>query len=217
MSCSAIRSIFVCAVAFLGALCGDALVEGLSNSQLLWHGDYTDRSSADLVPMAIVAGLTAVVVLALLWRHRLGGWKPATRVLVRSASRALSAQAVARLLPVVYALQLLTLFCMESAEQFLVYGHFFGGTLWLGGPIAVSLAAHALLGVLFAFVLARSLTFGADVLAGIVVRILTIFLARSRESIALHIGRSEHHGAHVHLWSTPTGERGPPTAILFRF
>ena len=39
---------------------------------------------------------------------------------------------------------------METLEQAVVVGHFFGGTVWVGGPLA-SLAVHAALCVATAF------------------------------------------------------------------
>lgn len=216
MSYKAIRTIFVCAVAFVGAVAGDALIEGLSNSQLLWRGNYTDHSSADLLPMSIVAGLTVAVVLALFLKHRLGTWKPATRALVLAASRALAARGVVRLIPAIYLLQLATLFGMESIEQVAVYGHLFGGTVWLGGPVAVSLCAHLVIAAVFTLALARCLTVLADMLAYIVGRILAHVLARSRERVALGSRTDEPHGERYHVWSARTGERGPPTPILVR-
>jgi hypothetical protein len=45
---------------------------------------------------------------------------------------------------------------MEASEQVLVRGHLLGGTIWLGGPVIVSLAAHAVTCVLVAFAVAKT-------------------------------------------------------------
>ena len=112
-----IRAVFICAVAFLAATLGDALVESISNAQVLWQGHYTDRSSLNLLPMSAVALAAFMTTLALVlaeYLRRTGGsprelWSSAARVLVPSDIPSPSA-----LLPAIFALQIPTLFAMET-------------------------------------------------------------------------------------------------------
>ncbi len=60
-------------------------------------------------------------------------------------------------MPLIFALQLLALYAIETFEQVVVYGHPLGGLLWLGGPIAASLVVHAFTCVAVAFVASRFL------------------------------------------------------------
>lgn len=147
------RSGFTLLVALLAATVGDYVVEGISNAHLFWRGRYTDGSSADLVPMAIVVAVafSLAVVFGALRRLDL------TDASGARAARPLSMRTVAKLLPSIFALQLLALDAMETAEQLVVYGHAFGGAVWLGGPVWFALAAHAAIGAFSAFALAALL------------------------------------------------------------
>ena len=61
------------------------------------------------------------------------------------------------MLPSVFAMQMAALFCMETLEQIAVTGHPFGGSIWLGGPVAVSLFAHLLACATFVWALSAAL------------------------------------------------------------
>jgi len=67
--------------------------------------------------------------------------------MARKANAVLAGDALSRgcvpLLPSIFALQMVTLFIMETAEQLLVFRHAFGPTIWLGAPPAISVAVHA--------------------------------------------------------------------------
>jgi hypothetical protein len=109
-----------------------AAVERLSNAGVFGSGRFTDGSNLDVIPAMLTACLIAILAIS-------------TRVkieLVRESDRALQG-AVSRLLPAVFAAQIATLFTMETLEQLVIAGHPLGGTIWLGGPLAVSLTAHA--------------------------------------------------------------------------
>jgi len=145
---------FCLAVAFIGAAIADPLVEALSNAGVFGPGNYTDHSMVDVIP-ALAIGLTAATVWLLIEVRKLLGrpvCKP--RWLSRSL-RALDAQCIAKMYPVIFAVQLVILFSMETLEQIAVYGHVIGLLIWLGGPIAVSLLAHALVCACATFILHR--------------------------------------------------------------
>ena len=120
---------FCLAIAAIAAALADPLVEFASNARWFGPGRFTDGSNLDVVP-ALLAG---VALLALF--------------MVRKAKVVLVGDALSRgyvpLLPTIFALQMVTLYVMETAEQLLVFGHGFGPTIWLGAPPAISLAVHA--------------------------------------------------------------------------
>jgi hypothetical protein len=146
MSRSTIRWWFCVAVAVMAAAVADPFVEACSNAGLFGSGAFTDHSNAAVVP-ALFGG-SACLAVYLILRVR--------RELLRRSCEALRPH-FAALLPRIAVLQMLVLFAMESSEQFLVYGHFYGGAVWLGGPVWFSLTIHALVGAALAIGLARLL------------------------------------------------------------
>lgn len=121
---------FCAAIAVIAAAVADPIVEFCSNAGLLGTGRYTDHSNLDVAP-ALVAGFGLLAL-----------------YLVRRAPAILAGRApsccVARSLPAILVLQLAALFLMETAEQILVCGHPLGSTIWLGAPLPIALAIHAL-------------------------------------------------------------------------
>jgi hypothetical protein len=132
---------FCLAVAVIAAAVADPLVEFASNAGWFGHGLFTDRSNADVLP-ALPAG---AVVLALF--------------ILRRARAILDGCALPRrcwtLLPAIFVVQLVVLFVMETCEQIVLCGGVLGPAVWLGGPIAASLAMHALSCVAFTWIFAR--------------------------------------------------------------
>jgi len=203
-----IRVAFIMAVAFCAATTGDAVVEAISNSGFLWRGRYTDNSSLDLLPMFALSVVALLGALYLVVRSRveLGS----LRALAFTTSRALRLTTVVRLVPAIFAFQLATLFVMETAEQMIVYGHSFGGTLWLGAPIVFAVAMHFALGSLSALSLAVALSFSADQVVRIV-RILVRRLARAAtQSQAAFRWFEQFRQDHQWLLRTSLSDRGPP-------
>ena len=62
----------------------------------------------------------------------------------------------------IFAAQAAILYLMETAEQRVMYGHVLDGLLWLGGPIAVGFAAHAVMTVVIAVTASKALQAFAD-------------------------------------------------------
>jgi len=169
----AVSGFFIVAVALIAAVAGDAVVEGLSNANLFWHGEYTDRSSLDLLPVSLVAVVIAIATLGLilLSAARCTGLSP-RRLMVAAAQ--LVPRDIVRLAPVIFGTQLAALFAMETTEQIAAFGHAMGGTVWLGGPVAISLLIHAV----FAFVCASSLAQALHQVANRVIRAMSGIIAR---------------------------------------
>ncbi len=214
MKHSSIYGVFVCAVALFAAVLGDVVVEGISNAQIFWRGNYTDRSSLDLLPVFVlaVAALIATQSLALLARASETGIS--LRALILSTSRALMPREVARLLPAIFALQILVLFSMETTEQVVVYGHAFGGALWLGGPVVMSLTIHALFSVSAAFGLSSALSALSETITRIVKCLFARFVACARSTI-VHF-RKRVVFALALIVTESLVERGPPLPIAAR-
>jgi uncharacterized protein YacL len=127
-------SLFGLAVAAVSAALGDIVVESLSNHAVFGPGHFTDGSTVDVVPAAIIG---FVFFGAFLWRR--------VRDALRKISAMISSRTIARMLPAIFAMHMLLLFFMETLEQWLVLGRFLGGTIWLGGPTTASLALHVVI------------------------------------------------------------------------
>ncbi len=152
------RLLFCLTAAFTAAALGDPLVEWLSNRGAFGAGHFTDQSYADVLPAFAAAFVFAAlfligVVRRALPRSRLGR-APAW---LRDSRTAVPLRMALRLTPITFALQIGTLFAAETLEQFAIAGHPFGGTVWLGGPVLVSLALHAAIGLLVVALFARLL------------------------------------------------------------
>jgi hypothetical protein len=146
----ACRLPFLFAVAFVAAGLGDPVVESVSNTGIF--GQYVDNNHLGVVP-TLLAG--AVVIAEVLVLRFLEAWRRSTdsRGSLIHIARDFGSRSVARDFPLIFALQLLSLFAMESGEQLVAGGKLLGGTAWLGGPILFSLIAHAIIGGLCTFAL----------------------------------------------------------------
>ena len=145
-----IRAWFCVTVAVTAAALGDPLVEFASNAGAFGAGTFTDHSYLDVLPAFGVA--TAFVLVQSLARVRSIFSKR-----LRAAGDALTLRRALALLPAAFALQIAVLFGMETLEQLAVYGHVLGGSVWLGGPVAISLAVHAACCALGTLLVVRSL------------------------------------------------------------
>jgi hypothetical protein len=208
LSRSSIQIWFCLAVAAISAAIADPLVEWASNAGRFGPGNFTDHSSADVVPALLVGVL--FVATHLLLRIRRALTSGPTHDLLRASRAALSGRVV-RLLPLMCAIQILALYCMETAEQVAVVGHPLGGTIWLGGPVLVSLAVHAIACVLVACAASkvlRALTRSA-VLA---VRIILAMAARPARGVSpTELGRPSACCSQIAFFVLcNVGERAPP-------
>lgn len=133
---------FPMAAAVVAAALADAIVEFASNSGWFGSGSFTDHSNLDIVPALLVGfGLLAFYMA-----------RKARAVLAGQALQ----QGVVVALPAIFALQLLALYVMETAEQLVVWRHVLSPTAWLGGPLPISLTIHAILCLAVALTIARS-------------------------------------------------------------
>lgn len=194
-------------MATVAAAIADPMVEFASNAGWFGPGHFTDHSNLDVIP-ALIAGTLLLAVYAGL-KVRAAIASPSVNVF-RAFDRACT-QTLPSLLPVAYAIQLFALFAMESCEQALLWGHLGSSTLWLGGPIAISLGVHALLCVLVAVAATKLVrVLGATALRTMV---LMRTLLRARHNAAPAVGdRLPRTVAFVYLTLARRGigERAPP-------
>jgi hypothetical protein len=134
-------TLFGIAVAALAAALGDVLVESLSNHGVFGPGRFTDGSTLDIAPVTIAGVL---LLGAFVWRR--------VHCALREFSAAISGRSILFVLPVIFATQMALLFMMETAEQRIVTGHFMGGTIWLGGPLLISVTLHAAICAIVAWI-----------------------------------------------------------------
>ncbi len=134
---------FCVALAVISAALADPLVEFASNAGWFSRGSFTDHSNLDVVP-ALLAGLGLMIVFL---------FRKARQLVVGQAFP----RGIAPLLPAIFVLQILTLYAMETGEQFLVFGHLLGPTIWLGAPPPISLAIHGAISVGITLWFGRSL------------------------------------------------------------
>jgi hypothetical protein len=125
-------------------------------------------------------------------------------------------QDIPRLLPLVFALQIPTLFTMETIEQIVVYGRPVGGTLWLGAPIAASLFLHAIVAAICALLVARGLTALAQKLLRVVAFVVSWFLKRLNTHPTFAHRSQRIRKVKQIFCLAHTGERGPPLSFALR-
>jgi len=159
--------VFCLAAAVTAAALVDPVMERLSNTGVFGPGPFTDHSNLDVVPALCVGAAFSVTFVIGLVRRTLAKTCYAPRWL-RVSARAMDSATITRLLPAIYAMQIGALFAMETVEQTIVTGHPLGGSIWLGGPIAVSLLLHAMGCVAFTAALSRVLNWLAQTLVHVV-------------------------------------------------
>jgi hypothetical protein len=209
----AIKIWFCLAVAMIAASLADPLVEFASNSGWFGPGAFTDNSNWNVVPALLVGLLFVALHFYLRVRSHFAEAQKAELNWLKLASDALGAR-IRYLIPVIFAVQVLALYVIETSEQLVTYGHPLGGSIWLGGPIAASLTTHAVV----CCVIALAVSWLVRALAAATIRLVTLvrafailqvreprpnFLSRARRISA---GRSTRVLCRI-------GERAPPFLI----
>jgi hypothetical protein len=205
-----VRICFCLAAAVIAAAVADPLVEAAANAGWFGFGRFTDHSTLDVVP-ALVAGCL-LVLLQLVMRVHGAARLPSDRALslLRVSDRALS-QGAAKLLVATFTLQISVLFWMETAEQIAVYGHPLGGTIWLGGPIAVSLIVHGIACIAVSLAIARSVRALATTALCAIKFMRAMATLHARANVPLAIRRCEASlSIPASLVFLNAGERAPP-------
>ena len=205
---------FCFAVAVLAAAITDPLVEAASNAGSFGSGNYTDHSNLNIVPALCVAALLAGFLLFLRVRDVLEHRSEPLPQWLRMSGDALAGQRLCSLLPGIFAVQLVALFFMETCEQIVVAGRPLGGTIWLGGPVLISLALHATMCFATTFIAGEAMRCSAHTALRIARFILRIIASVSRFPRTVVLGRGS---ALSFRAADPTacriGERAPPFLV----
>jgi hypothetical protein len=169
MRAGAARLLFCLVAGVTSAALADPLVEALSNHGVFGAGRFTDHCNADVLP-ALAAALVfgALFVVSAVRRAVLRTRPGRAPAWLRDSRAAVPLRTAIRLFPAAFALQMVTLFGAETLEQVVAAGHAFGGAVWLGGPILVSLGLHAAIGLLVVAVLARLLDWVAQSIVDVI-------------------------------------------------
>jgi hypothetical protein len=213
VSRSALRLWFCLAVAIIASAIADPMVESASNAGWFGPGTFTDHSTADVIP-ALLAGCLAAVV-CLMFRVRAAlATTSSHKTFLRATGQALDS-GLARLLPPAFALQMLVLYAMETAEQYIVWGHTLSPTIWLGAPALISLGAHAVVCGVVAWVVARSVRALARATLRVIqfVQAFTTLRIRSTQPIARLSRDSDTYASLGTVLLRGIGERAPPLLV----
>jgi hypothetical protein len=203
------RLCFCFAVAITAAAVADPLVESLSNAGVFGPGRFTDRSNAAMLPALSVGFLFAALFVFVLARRGLAGQGTVQRWL-RISEAALSPTTVFGLFPATFALQIAALFTMETAEQRVILGHTLGGTVWLGGPVLISLAFHVIVGMIVAALFVRLLHWLAQSVAEAIAFLrLVLVWAALTPAAPMQLGWERPRRSDEPALSRPH-DRGPP-------
>jgi hypothetical protein len=205
------RALFAIAAAVMSAAVTDSIVECLSNAGAFGAATFTDHSSLDIIPALSVALILCGLIVAGIVRRtvRHAGAAPSW---LRSIGEVARERRVAYILPAVLAIQLGALWLMETVEQIAVAGHPLAGVLWLGGPIAVSLACHALGCVITTVLLGRIVRWSAQTVVKVIrlIRLWLCLIADGPSASHMHASIVVRGGTRAPLLRRLRGRAPPP-------
>jgi len=171
---------FLLAVALVAAGLGDPVVESVANTGI-FGGHFADNDHLAVLPTLFAGLIIALEILAVrfleVWRSADG---PGDRLI--GVAKDIGARSFAREFPLIFGLQLISLFGLESVEQLFAGGKLLGGTAWLGGPVFFSLMVHAIIGAICTFALGACMRAMVRTFASIVrtaVRFIWLAIAKT--------------------------------------
>lgn len=176
-----IRLPFLTAAACIAAALADSVVESVANTGI-FGGHYADNNHLGVIPAFLVGVIVALEFAAM---HVVAGLRRSAHgadTWLRYAARAIAERSPVPDLPFVFAMQIVALFLLESAEQFAVGGTALRGSQWLGGPIGFSLLLHASACVGCTFALRSVMCALARTFATFICAIRFVWLAIARAS-----------------------------------
>jgi hypothetical protein len=196
------QGLFGAVAGISAAALADPLVEAASNAGCFGRGNFTDHSMLDVLPAALTAALLALLYVVVRARAALGAPLAAPRVRFVTT------------LPAVFAAQLGALYAMETLEQIAVTGHVLGGALWLGAPVAIALALHALVCVAAVWILSRALDAATRGALGAARLVRALLVRRSFPRAAGLRARDRAPATpRMHPLASRSGKRAPPLAL----
>ena len=205
---------YLIAIALVAAAVGDPLVESIANSGVFGSA-YHDGNQLSVVPTLVVA---LALALWLACRRAVAVWRRSRDVrsdwVIEVAQRGRTGSPL-RDLPLVFAAQLVAVFAMEAVEQLVTGAPLETGLSWLGGPVAFSLAVHALICVALTLALARLCVAIAGTVDSIVRAAVAFVLAFTQPAVPVRFvarrlaSRPRAQAPHVRQ----IGGRAPPLAF----
>lgn len=207
---AAFRGVFCLVTAVTAAALADPFVEAASNAGLFGPGRYTDHSTIDVVPALAAAAAFALLYVVMRARPALADRSRTLARRLHAIDRAAGATRLATLFPLIFIAQLATLFVMETVEQIAIAGHPLGGTLWLGAPVPIALALHALACAVTSALLTHAL--GALTRAAVRIGLFVRGVAMVRTAAVPLFSRRRRSFAtvRIHPLATRAGKRAPP-------
>jgi hypothetical protein len=203
---------FCLAVAVVSAATADPLVEYISNAGWFGRGSFTDHSTLDVLPALTIGAFLGVLLVIHKVRGALRDRGVGPSHFVRASREALDVGMLPFLCRA-FALQIAVLYAMETCEQYVVYGHALGATIWLGGPAPLSLGLHALVCALVAAALARTVRTCAQGALRVIAFIRTRAILVGRDTPAQCRRHATVFGRLAPL-ARRFGERAPPLPIV---
>jgi hypothetical protein len=211
------RALLFLAAAVLSAVISDWVIETAANLGLYGpaFADHDQRSVLATTTAGVVLAVAAIVV-SLLERWRvLRGDSPQDWLV--DAARDISRHWSWRAFPSTLAVAIAVRYAMESAELLRTSGHVAVGLGWLGGPVLIALALHALFCVLTVLVLVAVMQTVVRAFDAVVVAVATLIaVLLSAISPSGDFARRDPFRRVVHcrsLLGRRLGERAPPLAL----
>jgi hypothetical protein len=178
------------AVALVAAALADPIVESIANAGTFGPG-YADNTHLGVIPTAVLGAILVLEIAVVRCLDVLRGFTAASRTRFADVASSLGTRSTLTDLPIVFALQIATLYALESGEQLATSGQFAGGLVWLGGPIAFSLIVHAAMGIGLTFALGALLRAIVRAFASVVRTVFALLwtLQRDRSADGRRVGR----------------------------
>jgi len=211
------RAFLFLAAAALSAVMSDCLIENAAHFGLYGprFADHDQRSVICTITAGVMLVLAAALIL-ILERLRVVRTAFAAQDWVADAAHHIATKGSWRTLPPTLGAALLVRYAMESSELLSNTGHVAVGLGWLGGPLLVALAVHAVccaLALLGLSAVMRSLDDAVRALVSTLVALLSALLTRvARGPVSV---RRDHRCAlrGQSPLARLLGERGPPALV----
>jgi hypothetical protein len=211
----ALRWCVLGAAAVFAAALGDFVVERIADTGIFGAGYVDHDQSAVGTAIVLAIGIVLAVVLrrcaTLLGAagiRRRAAWR-------RVTMRALAPRAVARALPLIVAAQLVGVYAIEAAERLALGAPLPDGLVWLGAPVVIALALHALFAIGCAFVVSAALrallTWCAALVAVVLALVVTALGAAAAACLGARVDPPLAGGRNHR--ARERGERAPPLLL----
>lgn len=210
------RFALIVMAALVAAALGDTLVEFSADAGLFGNGYYDGDQSGVLPALLCAAAIGLAIVVGTIVTLIRGTAPGAARALVRATAAGLSRRSLLRDLPAIGALQIAGVYGIERTEAALHGAAFAPGPAWLGAPLPIALAMHALVCILCIVVLSALLRVLVRAGAAIVLRFLAAVFDAGSPSPACLSRRARPRVCSAAIAAGhQRGNRAPPRSAAF--